>query len=205
MMGTATKRSRGPVRRNRSRPAHRRRRGRYIVFSKPRSRKLSLDGLKIVVDCAHGAAYRVAPTCSPELGAQVISLGVGPDGKTSTITSVRCIPEANVPGRRRAGRARRYRARRGRRSGYFADERGQIVDGDAIMALCATAAFGAVSCTKHAGGDGDVKPGAGTRCPTWAASCCGLPSAIATLSKRCGKTISTSAVNRADTWCSSIT
>ena len=56
-------------------------------------RKLSLDGLKIVVDCAHGAAYRVAPNVLSELGAQVIALGVGPDGKISTITSVRCIPK----------------------------------------------------------------------------------------------------------------
>src|SRR5205085_2457085 len=55
--------------------------GRYIEFVKqsfPRGRRL--DGLRIVVDCAHGAAYKVAPTVFWELGAEVFSLGVSPDG-----------------------------------------------------------------------------------------------------------------------------
>src|SRR5262245_11735088 len=55
--------------------------GRYIEFAKNSfPRGLTLDGLKIVVDCAHGAAYRVAPTVLRELGAEVIALGVEPDG-----------------------------------------------------------------------------------------------------------------------------
>src|SRR5579859_3169766 len=52
-------------------------RGRYIEFVKNSFPKgLTLDGLKIVVDCAHGAAYRVAPTVLEELGAEVIAIGV---------------------------------------------------------------------------------------------------------------------------------
>src|ERR1700757_1189314 len=55
--------------------------GRYIEAGKGSSpRHLRLDGLKIVVDCAHGAAYRVAPTVLWELGAEVIAIGVAPDG-----------------------------------------------------------------------------------------------------------------------------
>src|SRR5262249_40161175 len=56
-------------------------RGRYTEFAKrtfPRGR--SLEGLKIVVDCAHGAAYKVAPTVLWELGAEVVPIGVEPDG-----------------------------------------------------------------------------------------------------------------------------
>jgi phosphoglucosamine mutase len=55
--------------------------GRYIEFVKNTfPRGLRLDGLKIVVDCAHGAAYRVAPTVLWELGAEVVPIGVTPDG-----------------------------------------------------------------------------------------------------------------------------
>src|SRR5688500_10365101 len=55
--------------------------GRYIEYAKSTfPRGLRLDGLKIVVDCANGAAYKVAPTVFWELGAEVISVGVNPDG-----------------------------------------------------------------------------------------------------------------------------
>ena len=55
--------------------------GRYIVFLKNTfPRELTLEGLKIVVDCAHGAAYRTAPSVLQELGAQVVSLGCEPNG-----------------------------------------------------------------------------------------------------------------------------
>src|SRR6185436_7947362 len=57
-------------------------RGRYIVFLKNTfPRELTLEGLTIAVDCANGAAYRVAPAVLEELGAKVIRLGVEPDGK----------------------------------------------------------------------------------------------------------------------------
>src|SRR5258708_354784 len=55
--------------------------GRYIEFVKATlPRRLRLDGLKIVVDCANGAAYKVAPTVLYELGAEVVRLGIAPDG-----------------------------------------------------------------------------------------------------------------------------
>ena len=55
--------------------------GRYIEFVKATfPKKLSLEGLKVVVDCANGAAYRVAPTVLWELGAEVVPVGVEPDG-----------------------------------------------------------------------------------------------------------------------------
>ncbi len=55
--------------------------GRYVVYLKNSFPKdFSLDGMKIVLDCAHGAAYKVAPTVLWELGADVIPLGVAPDG-----------------------------------------------------------------------------------------------------------------------------
>jgi phosphoglucosamine mutase len=59
--------------------------GRYIEFVKNSFPKgLTLDGLKIVVDCAHGAAYRVAPAVLRELGADVVAIGVEPDGTNIT-------------------------------------------------------------------------------------------------------------------------
>ena len=55
--------------------------GRYIVFCKNSfPRDLDLKGLKIVLDCANGAAYKVAPAILAELGAEVIPLGVAPNG-----------------------------------------------------------------------------------------------------------------------------
>src|SRR5690349_23842598 len=55
--------------------------GRYIEFVKGSfPKRLRLDGLKVVIDCAHGAAYKVAPTVLWELGAEVVPLGVAPDG-----------------------------------------------------------------------------------------------------------------------------
>ena len=57
-------------------------RGRYISFLKGTfPKELELDGLKIVVDCAHGATYRVAPEVFSELGAEIITIGVRPNGK----------------------------------------------------------------------------------------------------------------------------
>ncbi len=57
-------------------------RGRYISFLKSTfPKEMQLDGLKIVVDCAHGATYRIAPEIFTELGAKVISMGVRPNGK----------------------------------------------------------------------------------------------------------------------------
>src|SRR5690606_11441626 len=56
--------------------------GRYIVYAKNTfPQDLTLDGLRVVVDAAHGAAYKVAPRVFSELGAEVVSLGVRPNGR----------------------------------------------------------------------------------------------------------------------------
>jgi phosphoglucosamine mutase len=110
--------------------------GRYVVFLKSIfPKELTLDGLTVVVDCAHGAAYHVAPAVLEELGARVIPLGVKPDGKNINDACGAVHPE---------GMARAI-AKHGANLGLaldgdadrviLADEKGRIVDGDAIMAV----------------------------------------------------------------------
>jgi len=111
--------------------------GRYIVFLKNTfPRELDLTGLKIVLDCAHGAAYRVAPAVLEELGAQVFAYGVKPDGTNinagcgSTCPEVisRAVLEHGADlGIALDGDADRC---------IFVDEHGQEVDGDHLMAIC---------------------------------------------------------------------
>ena len=113
-------------------------RGRYIVFAKATfPAHLTLDGVKIVVDAGHGAAYRVAPLVFEELGAEVISMGVSPDGTNINRDAGALHPEHMAKevvahgahfGIALDGDADRV---------IVADERGTIVDGDAIMALAA--------------------------------------------------------------------
>jgi phosphoglucosamine mutase len=112
--------------------------GRYIVFLKsifPRER--TLDGLRVVVDCAHGAAYKVAPAVLSELGAEVRALAVKPDGKNinqgcgALHPDVMC--QAVLRDEAQLGIALDGDADRV----IFSDEHGQVVDGDAIMAMLA--------------------------------------------------------------------
>ncbi len=113
--------------------------GRYIVYAKSTfPKELTLDGLKIVVDAAHGAAYRAAPRVLSELGAEVFCLGCKPNGQNINKACGALHPEhaAREVKRRKAhlgvaldGDADRL---------IVIDERGQEVDGDAVMALCAT-------------------------------------------------------------------
>jgi phosphoglucosamine mutase len=112
--------------------------GRYIEAAKasfPRGQ--TLDGLRIVVDCAHGAGYRVAPTVLWELGAEVIPIGVAPDGFNinKAVGSTAPAALATLVRERRAdlgialdGDADRV---------VLVDEAGQVVDGDQILALIA--------------------------------------------------------------------
>ena len=114
--------------------------GRYIEGAKatfPRGQ--TLDGLKIVVDCANGAGYKVAPTVLWELGATVIPLGVKPDGFNinrdcgSTEPQHLCaevVAQGADLGLALDGDADRL---------LLSDERGQLVDGDQILALAARA------------------------------------------------------------------
>ena len=112
--------------------------GRYIEFVKRTfPRGLTLDGLKIVVDCANGAAYKVAPTVLRELGAEVIPVGVDPDGyninlgcgSTSTEFMQSQVAAHNADiGIALDGDADRV---------LVSDEHGKLVDGDQIMAAVA--------------------------------------------------------------------
>ncbi|HEY6839043.1 MAG TPA: phosphoglucosamine mutase [Geobacteraceae bacterium] len=113
--------------------------GRYIVFLKSTFPKdLDLAGMKIVLDCANGAAYKVAPAVLEELGAEVVTLGISPNG---TNINAGCgslypqgISEAVKEHRADLGIALDGDADRV----IFVDEFGNEVDGDQIMAICAT-------------------------------------------------------------------
>ena len=112
--------------------------GRYIVFLKNCfPKELTFEGLTIVVDCANGAAYKVAPAVFEELGAKVIRLGVEPDGKNINAKCGALYPEqmakAVVKHRANIGIALDGDADRV----IVVDEKGNTVDGDAIMAICA--------------------------------------------------------------------
>lgn len=113
--------------------------GRYVVYIKNTfPRHLSLDGIKVAVDAANGAAYKVAPTVFAELGATVSACGVKPNGTNINRSCGALHPE----------HVAREVLRHGAHIGValdgdadrviIVDERGQVVDGDAIMALCAT-------------------------------------------------------------------
>ena len=112
--------------------------GRYIEFVKSTFPKgLRLDGLRIVVDCAYGAAYKVAPTVLWELGADVIPLAVEPDGfninRNCGATAVGTMCEKVVESQAHLGIALDGDADRV----VMADETGAVLDGDQLMALVA--------------------------------------------------------------------
>lgn len=113
-------------------------RGRYIEFAKSGFPKgLRLDGLRIVVDCANGAAYKVAPTVLWELGAEVIPLGVEPDGFNIN-SECGAVHTERMQEQVRAFRADLGIALDGDADRVMiADETGRIVDGDQLLALIA--------------------------------------------------------------------
>jgi len=112
--------------------------GRYIVFLKDTfPAHLTLEGLKLVIDCGNGAAYKIAPMVFSELGAEVISLGIEPDGHNINAGCGSLHPEklqqtvvaenADI-GIAFDGDADRV---------IFVDHTGKVIDGDQIMAICA--------------------------------------------------------------------
>jgi phosphoglucosamine mutase len=125
-------------------------RGRYIVYCKstfPSER--TLDGLRIVVDGAHGAGYRVGPSVFEELGAKVIAIHTNPNGKNINARAGALYPEAMCEavklhdahlGVALDGDADRC---------VMCDEHGNVVDGDAVMALCATRMLSAGTLAKQ--------------------------------------------------------
>ncbi len=111
---------------------------RYIEFAKNAfPRGLSLDGLRVVVDCANGAAYKVAPTVLWELGADVKEIGVSPNGfninQDCGSTSTKALQQAVAEYRADIGIALDGDADRV----IVCDEKGRAVDGDQILALIA--------------------------------------------------------------------
>jgi phosphoglucosamine mutase len=123
-------------------------RGRYMEYAKTTfPRKLRLDGLKVVVDCANGAAYRSAPDVLWELGAEVVPIGVSPDGfninEGCGSTHPRLAAEAVMQSGADVGISLDGDADRV----IILDENGVVCDGDQFMGLVAKrmAAAGALS------------------------------------------------------------
>jgi phosphoglucosamine mutase len=111
---------------------------RYIEFAKRTfPRNLRLGGMRIVIDCANGAAYKVAPEVLWELGADIVTLGVSPDGTNINQDCGSTVPQAMC------ARVRETRADFGIALDgdadrvVMADEKGQVIDGDQILALIA--------------------------------------------------------------------
>ncbi|MGB3729243.1 MAG: phosphoglucosamine mutase, partial [Thermodesulfobacteriota bacterium] len=112
--------------------------GRYVVFAKNSfPHNLTLEGIKIVLDCANGAAYKVAPIIFQELGAEVITIGINPNGKNintdcgslnPALLKEKVLETGADLGIALDGDADRV---------IFCDGKGELVDGDKIIAICA--------------------------------------------------------------------
>ena len=125
-------------------------RGRYIVFCKSTfPTAATLDGLRIVVDAANGAGYRVAPAVFEELGAKVIAIHTNPNGKNINARAGALYPEAMCEA------VKLHEAHLGVALDgdgdrcVMCDEHGNVVDGDAVMALCATRMLSAGTLAKQ--------------------------------------------------------
>jgi phosphoglucosamine mutase len=111
--------------------------GRYIEFAKSTIRNQKLDPLKIVLDCANGAAYHIAPLIFRELGAEVVNINVAPDGYNINNNCGALHPKVV------AEKVREHQADLGVALDgdadrvIFCDARGHTVDGDRILAMCA--------------------------------------------------------------------
>jgi phosphoglucosamine mutase len=112
--------------------------GRYVVFLKKTfPLDLTLDGLRVVLDCAHGATYKVGPTVLEELGAEVFKIGVEPNGRNINDGCGSVHPELMI------AKVREVRADVGIALDGDGDrlmlvcQQGNLIDGDAVLALCA--------------------------------------------------------------------
>ncbi|MDW7772427.1 MAG: phosphoglucosamine mutase [Desulfobulbaceae bacterium] len=112
--------------------------GRYIVYLKNTfPRKYTLDDFHIVLDCAHGATYKVAPYVFSELGARVTTIGVEPDGKNINHNCGALHPEIIAEKVKQVGADIGLALDGDGDRLIVCDEKGQVVDGDHIMAICA--------------------------------------------------------------------
>ena len=113
--------------------------GRYIVFLKHSfPKELDLSGLKIVLDCAHGAAYKVAPAVLEELGAELITYGVNPNGKNINERCGSLYPEVIGQAVKDHGADLGIALDGDADRCIFVDENGREIDGDHVLAICGT-------------------------------------------------------------------
>ncbi len=113
---------------------------RYIEYAKRTlDRSIRLDGLKVVIDCAHGAAYRVAPQSLWELGADVTALGVTPDGFNINSNCGSTSPDALCRKVRQVGADIGIALDGDADRVIIVDEHGNIIDGDQLLAVIAEA------------------------------------------------------------------
>jgi phosphoglucosamine mutase len=112
--------------------------GRYNVFVKSTlPRHLTLAGMDVVVDCGHGAGYRVAPEVLEELGARVVALGVDPDGENINRDCGALHPEAVQAAVRRHGAQVGIALDGDADRSILVDDQGDVVNGDEMMAILA--------------------------------------------------------------------
>lgn len=114
-------------------------RGRYIEFTKSTINNMKLSGCKVVLDCANGAAYNLAPWIFRELGATVLKTGVSPDGLNINELCGAMHPEVISRMVKESGADIGIALDGDADRVIFADENGAIVDGDRILAACAIA------------------------------------------------------------------
>ncbi len=112
-------------------------RGRYIEFAKSSIKSLSLCGLKVVLDCANGAAYHIAPAILHELGADVVMLNCNPDGLNINLNCGATHPEVIQQKVKEVGADIGIALDGDADRAIFCDENGELVDGDKIMAIAA--------------------------------------------------------------------
>ncbi len=112
-------------------------RGRYIEFTKSSIKNCSLAGMKIVVDCANGACYSIAPLVLRELGADVVEIGVQPNGYNINLKCGALYPDAMCRMVRECGADAGIALDGDADRVIFCDENGQIVNGDQIIGMLA--------------------------------------------------------------------
>jgi phosphoglucosamine mutase len=112
--------------------------GRYIVYLQHTfPREMTLSGMKIVLDCAHGAAYGGAPQVFEELGAEVVTMGVSPNGVNINDGCGSLYPDQLAAKVREVGADIGLALDGDADRLIVVDEQGRVLDGDQIMALCA--------------------------------------------------------------------